>query len=226
MDPKTVGRIGEIFLSIQGEGLYLGRKQAFVRFFGCNMACKFCDTKQSRFSQYTARQIAQKIGQYSSFDSVSITGGEPLLQAAFLQELLKLLKQQQQKIYLETNGTLVEELRSIIDCVDIVAMDFKLPSSTGEKDFFSEHNEFLKIARAKEVFVKAVITANTTIDDIGKAVSTINNIDRSIVLVLQPDNNQLSHSLFQAMLKYRSFALEHIDNVRIIPQMHRIVGVK
>jgi len=48
------------------------------------------------------------------------------------------------KLYLETNGTLPHELSMIIDLVDIVAMDFKLPSSTGGKAYWREHADFLR----------------------------------------------------------------------------------
>ena len=37
-------KIKEIFTSIQGEGPFIGHKQLFVRFCGCNLSCKYCDT--------------------------------------------------------------------------------------------------------------------------------------------------------------------------------------
>jgi len=39
--------IAEIFSSIQGEGLYVGRRQIFIRFCGCNLNCRYCDTETS-----------------------------------------------------------------------------------------------------------------------------------------------------------------------------------
>ena len=55
MDKSSAADISEIFVSIQGEGLYAGQKQVFVRFAGCNLwtgreedrasaVCRFCDT--------------------------------------------------------------------------------------------------------------------------------------------------------------------------------------
>ena len=42
----------ELFSSVQGEGLYVGARQIFVRLYGCHLSCSFCDTPES----VTARQ--------------------------------------------------------------------------------------------------------------------------------------------------------------------------
>jgi len=60
--------------------------------------------------------------------SVSVTGGEPLLQARRLAALLPLLAQRHQPIYLETNGTLPGGLASVLEWVDHIGMDIKLDS--------------------------------------------------------------------------------------------------
>ena len=85
---------------------------------------------------------------------MSLTGGEPLLQKDFLKGLLSLFKESRMISYLETNGILYKELQSIIDDIDIIAMDFKLPSSTKCRSFWDEHKRFLEVALRKEVFIK------------------------------------------------------------------------
>ena len=146
------GRIAEVFDSIQGEGLYLGEKQIFVRFYGCNLECRFCDTKLKSFMEYEPEELFRELKLYQDkYHSVSFTGGEPLLQKDFLKEMLKMTRKDNFRNYLETNGVLYEELEDVIDYVDIVAMDLKLPSSTGLGDFWDEHRLFLKIASQREV---------------------------------------------------------------------------
>lgn len=137
------GKISEIFESIQGEGIYAGERQIFVRFFGCNLSCKFCDTPLSQYSEYEPQGLISELRFYQgNYHSVSFTGGEPLLQKDFLKEVLILLKQEGFRNYLETNGALPEALNEVIEHVDIVAMDFKLPSSTGAGDFWQAHRDF------------------------------------------------------------------------------------
>ena len=79
------GRISDVFESIQGEGPYVGERQIFVRLFGCNLNCKFCDTKLERFDEYTAPELLDRILEFrGNYHSISFTGGEPLLQKDFL----------------------------------------------------------------------------------------------------------------------------------------------
>src|SRR5271167_2801032 len=161
-------KILEIFRSIQGEGKYAGVPQVFVRLFECNMHCVWCDTPASIGDgkrEHKELSLENILGQvnalYDNAHSVSITGGEPLLQNEFLKNLCHALHQEGKKVYLDTNGTLPTALKEIIKDIDIIAMDIKLPSSTKQKAFWVEHKEFLKIALQKEVFVKAVVSLST-----------------------------------------------------------------
>ena len=148
------GKIAEVYKSVQGEGIYLGEKQIFVRSFGCNLNCRFCDTKLDSFREYEPQELFKEIKLHQdNHRSVSFTGGEPLLQKDFLKEILKLTQKCGLRNYLETNGTLPDELKEVIDYVDIVAMDLKLPSSTGLCGFWGEHRRFLELASRKEVFL-------------------------------------------------------------------------
>ena len=124
-------KIAEVFESVQGEGVYTGVRQVFVRFFGCNLSCSYCDTRLMTFREYSVAGLMGALAAFRDYHSLSLTGGEPLCQASFLQVFLGRFKRVDNLVYLETNGTLVHELAKVLDLVDIVAMDMKLPSSGG-----------------------------------------------------------------------------------------------
>jgi pyruvate-formate lyase-activating enzyme len=101
--------------------------------------------------------------------------------------------------YLETNGTLPDELAEVIDDVNIVAMDIKLPSSTGQEFLGEKHERFLSIASRKDVFVKSVICSTTTDEDFMKMVRLIRKVNSSVILVLQP-NGYENHGMLDSRM--------------------------
>ena len=218
-------KIAEVFESIQGEGLYQGAKQIFVRFFGCNLACQFCDTKLYSYQNLDANFLLREIKKYNNYHSISLTGGEPLLHCEFLQRLLEPLKKDAKIVYLETNSTLPEALEKVISWVDIVAMDFKLPSSTGIRSFWQEHREFLKIASRKKVFVKTIVGNNTSRSDILKSCEIIRDIKPDITLVLQPEN-PLEDILEEKLISFSDLCQGKNIRVKVIAQLHKKLGIK
>ena len=220
-------KIAEIFESIQGEGLYLGERQIFVRFFNCNLSCTYCDTKLDRFMEYEPQELFKEIKLYrNKYHSVSFTGGEPLLYKDFLKEILELTTKHGHKHYLETNGTLFFELEEIIDNIDIVAMDLKLPSSSGMGDLWNMHKKFLKVAAKKEVFLKAIICQATSEDDLRQALELIKEVSPCSILVLQPNSNENYLVLTEKLTRFREIASQQGVTTCVIPQMHKIMGLK
>lgn len=237
----------EIFSSIQGEGLFVGCRQVFIRLHGCNLHCAFCDTVlgqepafcrieltpgQRDFNNIPnplkARDVAAAV---NAFDlplhhSVSLTGGEPLLQPSLIRELAPLLKGTRRGIHLETNGTLPEALSEVIDLIDIVAMDFKLPSVTGLPAFWDEHSRFLKIADLKEAYVKIVVGEETTYKEIEKAAELIQSTTAGVPLILQPvsETGDVRGVSPAHALELQRQALKILADVRIIPQTHKMMG--
>lgn len=233
--PSKKCEITDIFSSIQGEGIFLGAKQIFTRFRACNLDCSYCDEKGRHATrQLTPLELMSEIRflelSQGPHHSVSLTGGEPLMCADFLKPFLKLLRKEKMKAYLETNGTLPEKLGEVIDLVDIVAMDIKLPSSTGQKAYWKESLAFLKIAARKKVFVKAVVTTGAKTSDIKKAASLVRRVDKRIPFIIQP----VSSARYgvrtvdnKVLLKFlEAGSRTRLDNVRVIPQMHKVLGVK
>ena len=222
------GKISEIFESIQGEGLYFGERQLFVRFFGCNLKCKFCDTKQDVFIECDLRQLFGKVMAYKGkYRFISFTGGEPLLQVDFLKQIMELTHKSNFKNYLETNGTLAEALAEIIEYVDIISMDLKLPSSTGIKEnLWLKHRKFLKVASKKDTFLKAVISEGTTEEDLYVAINLIRESGKGMVLVLQPNYYEDYRKLEAKLNKFKDACMKEGVVSCIIPQMHKMMGMR
>jgi len=221
------GRISEVFDSIQGEGIYVGESQIFVRFFGCNLSCGFCDTKLKDFSEYAPNELFEEIKNYQgAYHSVAFTGGEPLLQKDFLKEVSLRTSLQGYRNYLETNGTLPGELEEVIDYMDIVAMDLKLPSSTVQDPMWREHKDFLKIASRKEVFLKAIICLSTTEEDLREALSLIKGSGVSAILVLQPNSFEHSVRMDRKLKRFKDICFKEGTIACVIPQAHKLIGVR
>lgn len=222
-------KISEIFVSVQGEGLYVGVPQLFIRFYGCNMRCEFCDTNPESYRTFTCDSLMSKILEVKElYHSISLTGGEPLLQSGFIKGLLGNYKRYYKKpFYLETNGTLPRQLSEIIDFIDIIAMDFKLSSSTKRRPFWREHRDFLQIARKKNVFVKAVITGNTLQSDIEKMRDILSEIG-NIPVVLQPVTSETESDRpdREKLDCFRDILVEVSDKVVIVPQIHKLCGIR
>lgn len=225
---KVKGRIHEIFDSIQGEGLFFGEKQIFVRFFGCNLSCRYCDTRMEHYEELEPQELANRLRTFhDEYHSVSFTGGEPLMQKDFLKEALYYSSCYGFKNYLETNGVLARELADVIDNVDVVAMDLKLPSSIGfNEKYWIEHHTFLKVASQKQVFVKSVVCKDTTKDDLNTALDLINVTDKSIVFVLQPDSNEEQGALYEKLHDFKKACSNRGVTSCVIEQIHKKVGVK
>lgn len=225
-------KINEVFSSIQGEGIYAGQTQVFVRFAGCNLDCVYCDTETDSFKELSKNQLLAKIAAFDKGNdqglTVSFTGGEPLMHSDFLLDLLPACKRRNYRVYLETNGTLADELLKIIEYVDIIAMDIKLPSSSGSGPMWQAHKKFLCIASAKEVFVKIIITKDAVMKDLKQAVEIVKDVDVKIPFVIQPaaDTKRINSPGRQMISDFLKFADRHLSDTRVMPQIHKLIGVK
>ncbi|MEI6845983.1 MAG: 7-carboxy-7-deazaguanine synthase QueE [Candidatus Firestonebacteria bacterium] len=228
------GFLDEIFVSYQGEGVLAGVRQVFIRFSLCNLKCTYCDTaaageskasftafwKKSIKNPVNAEEVLKLLKSFRGrIHSVSLTGGEPLVQGDFAVELAKGLKSAGFRVYLETNGTLVVPLKKILPYTDLVAMDIKLPSSSGQKGLWEKHTKFLKTA-AKKVFVKIVVSGKTRLPELRQAVK----MAKKSIVVLQPEYKSDIKKVLNLIEKSGVFSTG-VD-IRIIPQIHRFIGIK
>ncbi len=238
----------EIFSSIQGEGVLVGHRQIFLRFPDCNLNCRYCDTNflktatcnietspgSGKLKVFTNpldySRVKNLITAWTSelpgaHHSISITGGEPLLHeqvlSSWLPELKAILP-----IYLETNGTLPDQLSRLIQCLDWVSMDIKLHSQTGLRTEWDIHRRFLEIANQTNCFVKLVVGENTPDLELQLAADLITAISKQIPIILQPVTleNRVAVST-RRLLEMQALISDVNSNLRVIPQTHRFMGV-
>jgi organic radical activating enzyme len=154
---------------------------------------------------------------------VSLTGGEPLLHHAFLREWLPLMRKVF-RIYLETNGIQYDRMAELAGLIDIVSMDMKLPSATGERARWDEHRHFLLAAADAGLFVKIVVTRSTTDDDVNAATRILAEHDRRLPFIIQPAGGSLAPVPVD-LVRFQHLALSMLEDVRIIPQLHKVLDM-
>lgn len=222
-------KIAEIFDSIQGEGPYIGYRQLFIRFCGCNLLCDYCDTEFDKGEEYTPLELLEKVKTFNlkHIHSISLTGGEPLLHYEFLKEFLPLLKETETKIYLETNGTLPNPLKHIIDYTDIISMDFKLNSSGKIGDMYAKHNEFLEISKnsQKQVFAKLVFDETIQDFEINETTKLAQKYDIELILQPKMNGNKISVSHDKIVEVFNKFT-DKYPKTRLIGQVHKFWDVR
>ena len=222
--------IVEIFSSIQGEGLLVGRRQIFVRFAGCNLNCSYCDTEASKSSKNgTLRNVdyvVNKINELKTPDlhSVSFTGGEPSLYADFIKEVIDKINFPG---FLETNGTLTKEINKI-DNLKYASLDIKLPENLEDafdsKIISSEIDSInLLIDKGINVYCKIVVFPNldlklfeNLIFNVSKAINKKDNLS----IIIQPVSPiELWKNDKDKLFKFSEITGKYMD-VLIIPQLH------
>lgn len=241
-------QIVEIFSSMQGEGPYTGEKMTFVRFGLCTLRCRYCDTPQGLCHKESCqietppcsasfKEISNpvsvaalcKILEPFTDKIISVTGGEPLEQAAFLAKWLP-FESGRRRILLETNGIHHEALAPLLPHTHIVSMDLKLPSSSGRRAMWDEHAQFLNtvLSAGKEIYVKIIVTEDTADSDIQKSISMLTKINKFIPVVIQPAAPTLTfnHTITDERLcSLERLCSAYLPNVRVMSQMHKEMGI-
>jgi len=126
-------RVNNVYRSVQGEGVYSGEPFLFVRLQGCNQRCTYCDTEYAqglvggRDSSVSGILEELVVLDPRAHRWVCITGGEPLLQADELVELVRRLNRGWYRTEVETNGTFPKPHWWTL--VDSWVPDIKCPSS-------------------------------------------------------------------------------------------------
>ncbi|MCX8083337.1 MAG: 7-carboxy-7-deazaguanine synthase QueE [Calditerrivibrio sp.] len=227
------GFIKEMFMSVQGEGKYVGALQLFIRFSGCDVGCKgcdtdysFCDTFDFEGEKFVNPVEAKELVIFLSdridpvgIHSVAITGGEPLLQIDFLTELCRLLKREGYKVFLETSGFYVDILNGLSQFLDIVSLDFKLKSTFGVEFFLDDLKKMNEDVR-KKVYVKLIVSENISKEDVDKVINGLDVLGKKEIYLHNLNNyNKINMSILTEFYKRGIFAY-------FIPQVHKFLEIR
>jgi 7-carboxy-7-deazaguanine synthase len=137
-------RVNRVYdrVTVQGEGRFAGARCTFVRLYGCNLHCVWCDsaetwdTKALNGIEYPYRDNSTTLTPYQVAEQVVrldvdlcvITGGEPLLQRSDLIELARILHGHNIATHIETNGTLAPG-DALAQHIEYFTVSPKLPSA-------------------------------------------------------------------------------------------------
>ncbi len=196
-------KLSEIFYSIQGEGLLQGLPMVFIRLSGCNLNCRFCDTKYALKGgkRMDLRKILLLVKKHSC-KRACITGGEPFLQN--LKPLVQSLKEKDFWVSAETNGTVWQKLSLDWLTVSPKKEGITLHHPRGyDKRFIKNASEF-----------KYVITSVKDMDFIDK------EIEKPVIL--QPVDNKIAVAKEIIM----SLKKNDAENRFLRLQMHKITGIR
>ena len=146
-------KVSEIFTSFQGEGPYVGTPATFLRLYGCNLNCEWCDTDISTYEMLSVDDVAEILITQMEFNNIKtliITGGEPTLQMEEVKRLIEELPDDI-RIQMETNGSLFEYIPEV---------EFVISPKEDKEKVFENYYKY------ENVFFKFVITSQEDIDEV------------------------------------------------------------
>jgi len=237
-------KINEIFLSIQGEGFNVGSLSVFVRFSGCNLSCSFCDTEHEESADMALWQVIcaiQSVLKYNlpephfcGFPGLKciFTGGEPLMQLD--SEIVEAVIDAGLTPCVETNGTIQgyenKKMLSALELCDDVTISPKSNSVVNK--------EVLRRATCLKVLAPVedglAIRIPGYVEDLGKlrpGYAARRLTEKK--LIIQPitpkdgmHSSEFSENCSEALLLALRWKCRYGENWKVIPQTHRIMGLK
>ena len=196
-------KVSEIFTSFQGEGPYVGTPATFLRLYGCNLNCEWCDTDISTYEIMSVDDVAEILMTQMEFNNIKtliITGGEPTLQ---MEEIKRLIKELPDgiKIQMETNGSIFEYIPEI---------EYVISPKQDKEKVFEKYYSY------ENTFFKFVITSQEDIDEV-ISLKEKYNYDKSIWL-----QGEFSQDAEMADLIRENFP--RLENVKLSVQTHKYLN--
>ena len=192
-------RVDEIFTSFQGEGPFIGTLCLFVRLYGCNLNCSFCDTIQKDYFEVTPEELAETVlnlTEEQDLKLVVITGGEPLLQLEELKQFQKQLPYNKLQLHLETNGSLLKYEPHFT---------YIISPKNNKEQIFQYYKDF------NNIYFKFIIS---TMDDLQEIQLLQNKYNYNKIIYIQPEFSNAKQITSQLLTK-------PLKNLKISGQLHK-----
>ena len=194
--------IGKIH-SIQSLGTVDGPGIRYVVFLkGCNLRCSCChnpDTFDGDFSEMTAEEVVKKALRYKEYfkniGGITLSGGEPLLQADFCREVFENAYKNGINTCLDTSGSILnDKIKRLLSVTDRVLLDIK----------YTNNDDYLKYA-------------GCTLDTVLEFLKYLNenNIKTTLRQVVIPTKNDFLENF--EILKNIKEAHPCVDKVELLP---------
>ena len=243
----------EVFASYQGEGLFVGEPETFLRLAGCPLRCRYCDTAHSwvvgedaeHLTPFGAMVRVAEV-ELDALRPIAVTGGEPLLWPDFLLGLADVAGDR--PLRLETAGHDLDALERVLGRFDHLSLDLKLaadlapPTWSGAPDqpdlpadaaaWDSLRPRQLALANAHvqdggTAALKLVVTPGTDPDAFDTLLDDLTRLAPDLPLFLAPASRP----------KGAAYDMEPVDALaaralaiglfpRVLPQLHRALGVR
>lgn len=235
-------QLSEIFTSIEGEGPFFGTKTMFIRLAGCHLGCHWCDTTyalgMNSGKSYLINEVKDLIIKQlqPSTYKINFTGGEPLIQYEAVAELGKFVKQNKGlRTYIESSCFDSSRFAKILPYIDICKIEFKMSDSKAVD--YKNYNDLLynegrclnlAISQSKSTYVKIVVTNSTNIIEFRNLVKEIFEIADAknlIGFVIQPSYGADEPAL-EKLLGFYDCVYPIYEEVRIVPQLHKLIGAR
>lgn len=137
----------EKFKSVNGEGIRSGQLTTFIRFFGCNLRCAYCDSaysydKNEKYEIMSTEEIIDYLKE-SGTKNVTLAGGEPMYQKG-INELIEEMCRNGYSVEIETNGSIdIERISKIKENRPYITLDYKTSASGMERHNLLKNYDFI-----------------------------------------------------------------------------------
>lgn len=157
----------ESFAALDGDGIRYG-----IFFTGCPLRCIYChnpDTWKKSGREMSPEEVFQKVRRYKPYfknkGGVTFSGGEPLLNAAFICECATLFENDGINYAVDTSGCveLNESVKKAVLNAELIILDLKFPDALSYKKYTGgDFEKFRKFAlfcseNAKRLWLRTVI---------------------------------------------------------------------